>query len=374
MKTLLARNPRSAMLNQCHSDWNAVMDTRSSGATQALGEDAFRRVVEWAPTAMVLIDGAGRIALINAQAERLFGYSREDLQGQTVECLIPERYTATHGGFREGFFANPHPRPMGSGRDLYARHQDGSEFPVEIGLNPIDTPEGTMVLASIVDMSERRRAQQRIENALAEKTVLLNEVHHRVKNNLQLVSSLLNLQALHATDPQLRAILGESQSRVRAMALTHQLLYERKDYSRIDLGDYLNRLVQLLIGSYRETGKQIAVHKILPEHPQYLDFERTIPCGLMVNELVTNAYKHAFAGMQGGEIRIELQTRGDEIELSVADNGVGLPAGFDMANVTSLGLQLVPLLADQIGGQLAIEGHPGCCVTLRFASDPSRRI
>ncbi|NMG48614.1 PAS domain S-box protein [Azoarcus communis] len=350
------------------------MDTRSSGATQALGEDAFRRVVEWAPTAMVLIDGAGRIALINAQAERLFGYSREDLQGQTVECLIPERYTATHGGFREGFFANPHPRPMGSGRDLYARHQDSSEFPVEIGLNPIDTPEGTMVLASIVDMSERRRAQQRIENALAEKTVLLNEVHHRVKNNLQLVSSLLNLQALHATDPQLRAILGESQSRVRAMALTHQLLYERKDYSRIDLGDYLNRLVQLLIGSYRETGKQIAVHKILPEHPQYLDFERTIPCGLMVNELVTNAYKHAFAGMQGGEIRIELQTRGDEIELSVADNGVGLPAGFDMANVTSLGLQLVPLLADQIGGQLAIEGHPGCCVTLRFASDPSRRI
>lgn len=339
----------------------------------SLGEDSFRRVVEYAPTAMVLIAGNGRIVLINAQAEQVFGYRRDELQGQPVEVLVPERFAGAHPGERDSFFSNPHPRPMGSGRDLYARHRDGSEFPVEIGLNPIETVDGVMVLASIVDITERLRAQRHLQNALREKTVLLNEVHHRVKNNLQLVSSLLNLQATHTADPQLRAILGESQSRVRAMALTHQLLYERKDYSRIDLGDYLGRLVQLLISSYRERNAHITVRKTLPSETQYLDFERVIPCGLVVNELVTNAFKHAFPDARGGEIHIALHAADGELELVVADDGAGLPAGFDLGGVTSLGLQLVPLLVDQLGGRLTVEGKPGTRFILRFPDDPSKR-
>lgn len=334
-----------------------------------LGEDSFRRVVEWAPTAMVMVDGKGRIVLVNAQAERVFGYSREELQGELMEKLVPERFVGRHPAYRSQYLADPHPRPMGSGRDLYARRQDGSEFPVEIGLNPIETEDGMMTLASIVDITERLRAQQKLENALQEKTVLLNEVHHRVKNNLQVITSLLNLQATHASDPRLGAILGESQNRVRAMALTHQLLYEHKDYSRIELGEYLNRLAQLLLSSYRGESARIALVREVPEAPLYIDLERAIPCGLVVNELVTNAFKHAFAGMAAGEIRIELHQEGEELELIVADNGRGLPADFDLGNIKSLGLQLVPLLVDQLGGRFSLGAGPGSRFSLRFPNE-----
>ncbi|HET7776458.1 MAG TPA: histidine kinase dimerization/phosphoacceptor domain -containing protein, partial [Azospira sp.] len=283
-----------------------------------------------------------------------------------------ERFAGHHPTYRQGFYASPQPRPMGSGRDLYARRRDGSEFPVEIGLNPIETEAGVMVLASIVDITERQRAQQKLESALQEKTVLLNEVHHRVKNNLQIISSLLNLQATHTADPRLGAILAESQSRVRAMALTHQLLYERKDYSRIDLGEYLERLAQLLLSSYREDSSHIALRRALPSTPLFIDLERAIPCGLMVNELVINAFKHAFPGGRTGEVRIDLHTADDKLLLSVSDDGVGLPAGFDLTRVKSLGLQLVPLLAEQLGATFTVESGRGARFSLRFPSMPPK--
>jgi two-component sensor histidine kinase len=230
-----------------------------------------------------------------------------------------------------------------------------------------------MVLASIVDITERQRAQQKLECALQEKTVLLNEVHHRVKNNLQVISSLLNLQATHASDPRLRTILAESQNRVRAMALTHQLLYERKDFSRIDLGEYLERLAQLLISSYREDSTHITLRRILPAAPLFLDLDRAIPCGLVINELVTNAFKHAFPGGRSGEVRIELLAAKDEIELIVADDGAGMPEDFDLANVKSLGLQLVPLLAEQLGGRFTVTNGVAPRFSLRFPSQPTER-
>lgn len=335
-------------------------------------EERFQRVVEYAPSAMVMIDHDGRIVLVNAQTEQLFQYQRGALIGQAVEMLVPERLRGEHEHFRRGFFTVPQPRPMGAGRDLFGRRSDGSEFPVEIGLNPIDTEDGVMVLATIVDITERQRAQQKLESALQEKTILLNEVHHRVKNNLQVISSLLNLQSTHTSDPRLRAALGESQSRVRAMALTHQLLYERKDYSRIDLGEYLERLAQSLAGTYRESRANVALTRTLPEERQFVDFERAISCGLVVNELVTNAFKHAFPDGRDGEIRIELQATDDELVLIVADDGVGLPEGFDLAKISSLGLQLVPLFVEQIGGRFSLEPGPGVRFSMFFPDDKSK--
>ncbi|RTL58217.1 MAG: PAS domain S-box protein [Rhodocyclaceae bacterium] len=330
-------------------------------------EERFRRMVEYAPSAMVLVDKDGLIAMVNAQAERLFGYVRDDLVGQPVEMLVPDRFRQHHGAFRHGFHSQPQARPMGMGRDLFARRHDGSEFPVEIGLNPIDTGEGSMVLASIVDLTERQRVQQGLERALQEKTVLLNEVHHRVKNNLQVVSSLLNLQAQSLNDPLVRAALDESQNRVRAMALTHQLLYERKDFSRLDLGEYLERLTSLLRSSYRG-GSRVELRLQVSEEKLYLDLERAIPCGLVVNELVSNAFKHAFPGDTGGEIFVALAAEPDGmVLLTVADTGVGMPFGFDMTQVKSLGLQLVPLLVEQILGTLIVpEQSVGTCFSVRF--------
>jgi PAS domain S-box-containing protein len=332
-----------------------------------LGEDSFRRVVEWAPSAMVMIDLDGIMVLVNAQTERMFNYGRDDLIGKSVEILVPERFRQHHRIFRTGYFDNPQPRPMGVGRDLAGCRSDGTEFPIEIGLNPIATEAGVMVLASIIDITERQRAQQRLEDALREKTVLLNEVHHRVKNNLQVITSLLNLQADYAADPRLRAILTESCGRVKAMALTHQLLYERKDFSRLDLGDYLDRLVQSIRSSYRGTGNRISLHMARPETDVQIDLERTIPCGLLVNELVTNSFKHAFTGERQGKIVIQLDAGTDSlICLSVADDGIGLPPDSELAQGSSLGLQLVQLFVEQLHGSLTIEREGGTRFSMCF--------
>lgn len=332
-----------------------------------LGEDSFRRVVEWAPSAMVMIDPEGIMVLVNAQTERMFDYGRAALIGQSVEILVPERFRQHHRGFRAGYFTDPQPRPMGIGRDLAGCRSDGSEFPIEIGLNPIATEAGTMVLASIIDITERQRAQQRLEDALREKTVLLNEVHHRVKNNLQVITSLLNLQADYAADPRLRTILAESCNRVRAMALTHQLLYERKDFSRLQLGDYLERLVQSIRASYRGSGNRIALRLALPAEEVQLDLERAIPCGLLLNELVTNAFKHAFPGERHGEIVIELnKDAAGRVCLSIADDGIGLPAEADLAQGSSLGLQLVQLFVEQLHGATEITRQPGTRILISF--------
>lgn len=341
------------------------MDSRPSAllpvGTQ-LGEDSFRRVIEWAPSAMVLIDRDGIIVLVNAQTERMFDYSREALIGQSIEVLVPERFRRNHRAFRAGYLADPAPRPMGAGRDLAGCRSDGSEFPIEIGLNPIDTEAGAMVLASIIDITERLRTRQHLEDALREKTVLLNEVHHRVKNNLQVITSLLNLQSGYAADPRVRAILSESCGRVNAMALTHQLLYERKDLSRLDLGDYLERLAHSIRATYRGTGDRVALSLKLPADCIDLDLDHTIPCGLLVNELVTNAFKHAFPGERCGEIVIELYVTDDDLVcFSIADNGIGLPpdstlgTDLDSGLPSSLGLQLVALLVAQLHGTLTVE-------------------
>jgi PAS domain S-box-containing protein len=338
-----------------------------------MNDDAFRRVVEYAPSAMVLVDGRGMMVLVNEQTERLFGYPRSELIGRSVDMLVPSAARAHHADFRHSFLSSPTPRPMRGGRDLSACRADGSEFPVEIGLNPIDTGSGVMVLASIVDITERRRAQQVLEQALQEKTVLLNEVHHRVKNNLQVITSLLNLQANTVDDPRVRDILNESQNRLRAMALTHQLLYERKDFSRMDLGDYLDRLAQLLRGAYRSSASSVELRLERPQEPVYLDLERAIPCGLVVNELVTNAFKHAFPAQRAGTITISLHGSDDRLTLGVRDDGVGLPDDFDFDAVKSLGLQLVPLLIDQLYGELKMVRDVGACYLITFPASLSAR-
>ena len=352
------------------TDEHPIPSDRKDSAPLAgsrLGDDSFRRVVEWSPSAMVMIDRHGIIVLVNVKTEQLFKYSRDELIGQSVEILVPERFRHHHQQYRDGYFEQPLPRPMGAGRDLMGCRSDKSEFPIEIGLNPLDTEDGQMVLASIVDITERRRAQQHLEDALREKTVLLNEVHHRVKNNLQVVSSLLNLQASYASNPHVREILEESCGRVRAMSLTHQLLYERKDFSHLDLADYLQRLVQSIRSIYRTAEGRIALRLELPGGGVALELERSISCGLVVNELVTNSFKHAFPGTRRGEIVIELREGSDgQIYFSVADDGIGLPSEKDLVQSSSLGLQLVPLFVEQLHGTLEIERQGGTRFCIRF--------
>lgn len=328
-------------------------------------EARFRRVVEYSPSAMVMVRADGLIEMVNAQAERMFGYPREELLGLPVEVLVPERFRHGHPGHRRSFFSRPQSRPMGAGRDLYGLRRDGTEFPVEIGLNPIETEDGTMVLSAIVDISDRKSREERIQAALKEKDILLGEIHHRVKNNLQVVHSLLDLQSGRIDDETARRLLVESQNRIKSMALIHQTLYESHDFRLVDFRSFLDTLVPVLVSSYSTDPGAVAFEISADE--VLLPIDAAIPCGLIVNELISNALKHAFPHGRHGAVRVVLARSGDEeVLLSVADDGVGLPTGVDLENSGTLGLQLVSLLSEQIGAAMAVSRAGPTRFELRF--------
>ena len=327
-------------------------------------ESKFRGFLESAPDAVVAVDRGGRIVIVNSLTEKMFGYSRDELLSQPVEILVPERFRHSHVRDREGYSKSPRTRPMGAGQDLWGRRKDGSEFPVEISLSPLETEQGTLVTSIIRDTTERRDTEERIKASLREKEVLLKEIHHRVKNNLQVTSSLLKLQSGYIQDKQALEMFGDSQNRIRSMALVHEKLYQSSDLSRVDFSEYVESLAALLFRSY---GVDSTVIKLrIQAEKAFLSIETAVPCGLIANELLSNCLKHAFPDKRPGEIRIRIFEDGNFLILSVADNGVGLPKGLEITKTESLGLQLVRTLTRQISGQLQVISQDWTEFQVRF--------
>jgi PAS domain S-box-containing protein len=338
---------------------------RKEAADRKRAEAALRQVVESAPNAMVMIQANGNIGMVNAQTERMFGYSRDELLDKSVEMLTPERFRGQHPKLRSSFFAKPVSRPMGAGRDLYGLRKDGHEFPIEIGLNPIETDEGIKVLSAIVDISDHKQKEERIESALKEKEILLAEIHHRVKNNLQVVSSLLDIEIDRLKDPAVLDVLRESQNRIRSMALIHQTLYESQDFAQVDFGDFLHSMAPTLVSSYGVDPGRITLS--IDAVGVQLPINTAIPCGLVVNELISNALKHAFPDSRPGEIMIRLARDSESHALlSVTDNGNGIPEDLDLLGTETLGWQLVNLLTEQLGGSIEINRANPTVLALRF--------
>ncbi|WP_174874855.1 PAS domain S-box protein [Vogesella oryzae] len=330
--------------------------TRSEQALRQ-SETHFRQVVEATPDALMMVDDSGVIRLVNGRMEELFGYSRDELIGKGFDHLLPPSVRNQHQSLVRHFFAHPSTRDMANRKPLFAMRRDGSSFPCEIGLNPLEIDGQLLTLASITNVTARYQAQQAMEKALDEKTVLLGEVHHRVKNNLQVISSLLNLQARNAAEP-VRVALVESQNHVKSMALIHQLLYERSDFSRVPLTTYLERLLMLLQHSLANNRLKVSVHFTPPPQEVFLELQQSIPLGLLVNEIVTNVFKHAFAGRGHGTLRLQLQPGEPDNRLSISDDGVGLPAGVALGESPTLGFQLLPMLAEQLQGRLELASQP----------------
>lgn len=216
-----------------------------------------------------------------------------------------------------------------------------------------------------VEIAERHKTHEQLKTILHEREALLKEIHHRVKNNLQIISSLLNLQARQLADPIGLEALRESQNRVRLMALLHEKLYRSGDLARIDFRRYVEELITYLFRSYSASPFRISLKLEIGE--VFFDIDAAIPCGLIINELVSNSLKYAFPADASGTIRIALTIRDSMVTLQVSDSGPGLPENFDVANNTSLGLHLVRSLAEQLGGAAAFPG-PGdpMCVTIQF--------
>ncbi len=215
------------------------------------------------------------------------------------------------------------------------------------------------------EVAERRRAEERITASLREKESLLQEVHHRVKNNLQIVSSLLNLQSRDQTDPAIRTAFAESQQRIRSMALIHEMLYQTEDLAEIDFGAYLRTLIPALIRSYGTNAVRVSHEIIAAAIP--VRTETAVPLGLIVNELITNSLKHAFPSRRAGRISIEFRRLDEKtFSLMVRDDGVGLPEGFSMEKTSTLGLRLVGMMAGQLSARFEAHSLDGAHFTLTF--------
>jgi two-component sensor histidine kinase len=218
------------------------------------------------------------------------------------------------------------------------------------------------------DITERRRAEEQIKASLQEKEVLLKEIHHRVKNNLQIISSLLNLQSKYVSDTQALQLFIDSQNRVKSMALIHEILYQSRDISKIDFAEYIKTISGQLFHSYGAYSKMIDL-KINVENIM-LDVDTAIPCGLIVTELVSNSLKYAFTDGRGGSIYIEFSNDKDDVlKLIVSDDGIGFPKDVDFGNLESLGLKLVVALANQLAGAVELERSGGTTFRITFVDD-----
>ncbi|MGC9523143.1 MAG: MASE3 domain-containing protein [Anaerolineae bacterium] len=235
-------------------------------------------------------------------------------------------------------------------------------------------PEEGQVAVQFYDVTERAEMEAQIRDALHERETLLRELYHRTKNNMSVISALLEMQATAQDDEVLQEILGEMQGRIRAMALVHEMLYQSQDLSRIDLKDYIEELVRLLVQSQTSANGHVQVTVEADSVPVVIDV--AVPCGLILSELVSNAYKHAFADGSPHELRIALKrlVESGVLLLRVSDDGEGLPSGFDARAATTLGLQTVYALGEhQLQGEVSFSSDDGLTAEVRFRADLYRQ-
>jgi len=310
---------------------------------------------------LFVVDESNRIDHVNQAAVESLGFSRSDLKGRLLDELLL------------GDTPLPSPddtvfRRTGSVTQIERRilTRNGSELPVLVSRSLLrgssaDAPD---IVCVAQDISARKQAEEQLRNSLREKEVLLREIHHRVKNNLQVIAALLHVQEKKVEDEAARNLFAESQDRIRSMAFIHERLYQSDDLSQVKFGAYLDRLTEHL---YRSHGVALReVQCTLEADEAVLSVDRAIPAGLIVNELVTNALEHAFPGEAGGSITVSFETEHDTGTLIVKDDGVGVEDEAVLECEKTLGLRLVKGLVRQLRGEIDIEGQGGLTCTVTF--------
>jgi len=335
-------------------------------ADEALRESErkYHALAELSPVGIFRTDAEGDCTYINERWQKITGLTLEEALGKGwVQSLHPDDRNRIS---EEWYQAVREHRPFKS--EYRFLNRDGTTTWV-LGQAIIERTNSERVanyIGTITDITERKHAEEQLKESLREKEILLREIHHRVKNNMQVISSLLMLQEELSEDEKVIEMLKDSQNRIISMALIHEKLYRSENFSRIDLKEYIDDLVSGLFQSYGISEDKVALN--INAENVLLGIDSAIPCGLIINELVSNSLKHAFPEYESGEINILIHsTDEDMIELSIGDNGIGIPEDLDFRRTESLGLRIVNVLVEnQLHGEITLNRDRGTKFKIKF--------
>lgn len=324
-------------------------------------EELFFNLFLKSPAAMAMVDKNNEVLIVNEGFTNLFGYTQEEIKGRDIDRLIVPDEEYGEAPKMPAYDYDP---------EIYNREairltKQGDKKHVLISGIPVyvnDQPYAG--IGMYIDITERREYEDKLEESLQEKQVLLQEIHHRVKNNLAVVSSILQLQEFESEDPSTRAVLNDSQMRIKSIALIHEMLYEAKSFSSISFSSYIRQLVGRIQDTMNLNDQGIQIDLEVDEIS--LNLNQAVPCALLLNELLTNAFKHAFAGEEGGNISVTIVEQNESITVKVSDDGVGLPEKIINTDQSSIGMNLIHTLAEQIGADLELSSKGGTTVSFNF--------
>ena len=358
----------NAILISLHHE---IGERQQAEASIQVERDQAKLYLDVAGVMLTVLNRSGEIILINPKGCAILGYSAEAIIGQNwfEVCLPAENREATQAVFAQIMAGNIH---LVEYHENQVLTQSGELRLLAFHNTAFYDPNGQIagVLFSGEDITERQQTEEQLKHSLHEKTVMLKEIHHRVKNNMQVVYSILSLQARRISEPSYRTMFEESKNRVMSMAMIHENLYQAKDLAHIDFNSYLQGLVNRIVETYKCPQVKIVVAKdSIP-----LDINVGIPCGLIVNELVSNCLKYAFPEGRTGTITVAIRhdSEGNNV-LSVADDGIGFPAELDFNSTSqSFGLSIVKGLSKQIDGQIELSREAGTKFSITFpATSPN---
>ena len=325
-------------------------------------EERYRSVIQQSSDCIVLVDlDSLRILDVNPAFLRLLDYTRDEmLQLKLYDYLDHEKQDVDD---KVRKIVQESKAYLGERR---YRRKNGASVDVEVRVDLIHYSGKEAMSVVARDITERKKTEKKIRASLKEKELLLKEIHHRVKNNIQIVSSLLSLQSGKIKDIQILELFRESQSRIESLALVHESLYQSKDVAEINVSDYVRELADNLFGKYWLNAENLQL--TLNIHDINLGIDIMIPCALILNEIISNSLKHAFHDGQKGEIHVSFfRIKERKYRLLVKDNGIGLPQDFDYRNTDSLGIRLVYNLVEQLKGNLEITTEVGTQFEITFS-------
>lgn len=325
-------------------------------------EEMFRQLFQNSPIPIALLDKRQEVRRLNSAFKDTFGYETDEIQGLNIDqLLVPEEELDIGRAISERIFEGQTAQHFGK-----RLRKDGTLVDVLIYGVPVVVDGKTVAIFGIyIDITERKKAEEKIKDSLKEKEVLLAEIHHRVKNNLAVITGLLELQAYNTTSQEAKNVLRESQMRVNSIALIHEKLYQNEDLSEISFDVYLEQLTEVVVSSLQSSQTDVEIN--IEAEPIKLTINQAIPCGLILNEVITNAHKHAFEDRQQGRIDIRITEEDAKFTMKIIDNGMGLPKEVGLDNPTSLGLKLIRTLTKQLNGIAEFsDANPGTEFKLQF--------